>query len=112
MERRPSEQDEERYNATIVVASISCKIARSGRRSRRSFIPPREIESPAPFAHIDGSPKWNPGVLEDREGGDKDMLYQDIDNRGDHIVGIKMGRLVSYRSNYSGEMRCSQHGEV
>ena len=30
-------------------------------------------------------------TVEDREGGDKGMSQQNIDDRGDHIVGMKMG---------------------
>ena len=40
------------------------------------------------------------------------MSQQDVDDRGDHRVGIKTGRLVIYRSSSFGEMQCSQHVEV
>ena len=60
VEKRPREEDERRYNATIVVATTSCGIVRSGKKLKRSFVPPRETENPAPFAHTDGSPGWNP----------------------------------------------------
>ena len=33
---------------------------RNGKKLRRSFAPPREKISPAPFAHTDGTPGWNP----------------------------------------------------
>ena len=57
------------FNATIVVATISCGIARNGKKLKKSFAPPREKISPAPFAHTNGSPGWNLGPLESREGG-------------------------------------------
>ena len=57
VEKRPREEDERRYNATIVVATTSCWIARSGRKLKRSFVPPRETENLAPFAHMDMSPE-------------------------------------------------------
>ena len=60
VEKRPREEDERMYNATIVMATTSCKIARSGKKLKRSFVPPRETENPASFAHMDGSPGWNP----------------------------------------------------
>ena len=66
-------------NTTIVVEIISCVIARNGRKLRRSSVPPREKSSQAPFAHMDGSPGWNPRqTIEDREGGDREMPQQNI----------------------------------
>ena len=46
-------EDEGKCNATIVAATISCEIARSGRRLRRNFVLPRGKSTPAPFAHTD-----------------------------------------------------------
>ena len=60
VERRPRGEDGKRFNATIVVATTSCWIARSGKKSKRNFIPPQEKTSPAPFTHMDGSLGWNP----------------------------------------------------
>ena len=62
MERRPRGELASGYNATIVVATIPCEIARNGRRLRRSFAPPWETRCLAPFAHMDGSPGWNPWI--------------------------------------------------
>ena len=59
VERRPREEDGSVFNATIVVETISCEIVRNGRRSRRSTVPPQGPESPAPFAHMDGSLGWS-----------------------------------------------------
>ena len=58
------------FNATIVGATISYRIARNGKKSRRSFAPPQEKISPASFAHT----RWVTGMetlgpLESREGG-------------------------------------------
>ena len=60
VEKGPREEDERRYKATIVVVTTSCGIVRSGRKLKRSFVPPREIENLAPFAHTDRSPGGNP----------------------------------------------------
>ena len=57
-----------RFNATIVVATTSCEIARSGKKSKRNSVPPREKISPAPFAHMDGSPGWNPWTTREQRG--------------------------------------------
>ena len=62
MERRPKEGDEGRFNATIVVATTSCGIARNGRKLKRNFVPPWEKTSPATFAHMDGSLGWHPWI--------------------------------------------------
>ena len=69
VERRPRGEDGGKCNATIVVATTSCGIARSGRKLRRNFVPPREKTSPAPFAHTDGSPGWNPWTDSRRQRG-------------------------------------------
>ena len=55
-------------SATIVALIISCEIERNGKRSRRSFAPPREIKCPAPFAHMDRSPGWNPWTTRQQRG--------------------------------------------
>ena len=60
VERRPRGEDGKRFNATIVVATTSCEIARSGRKSKRNSVPPREKIRPAPFTHTEGTPGWNP----------------------------------------------------
>ena len=44
------------YSATIVAETISCKIARNGRKSKKNSVPPQETRSPAPFGHMDGPP--------------------------------------------------------
>ena len=59
VERRPRGEDERKCNATIVVVTTSCGIARSGRKLKRNFVPLREKTSLAPFAHTDGSLGWN-----------------------------------------------------
>ena len=53
---------ETRFNAIILVVATYCGIARSGKRSKRNFIPPQEKTSPAPLAHIYRSPGWNPWI--------------------------------------------------
>ena len=58
--KRPNGEDGNGFNATIVAETTSCGIARSGRKSKKNSVLPRETESPAPFAHTDGSPGWNP----------------------------------------------------
>ena len=58
--KRQKEEDEKRFNATIVVATISCRVVKSGRKSKRNFVPPQEKTTLAPFAHMDGSPGWKP----------------------------------------------------
>ena len=40
VERRPRGEDGKRCNATIVVATTSCEIVRSGRKSKRNSVPP------------------------------------------------------------------------
>ena len=60
VERRPRGEDGKRFNATIVVVTISCEIARNGRKSKRNSVPPQEKISPALFAQMDGSLGWNP----------------------------------------------------
>ena len=62
VEKGPRGEDEGRFNATIVVVNTSCGIARSGKSSKRNFVPPCEKTSPGPFAHIDRSPGWNPYI--------------------------------------------------
>ena len=61
-------EDGKRFNATIVVATTSCEIARSGRKSKRNSVPPREKISAAPFAHTDGTPGWNPWAIREQRG--------------------------------------------
>ena len=68
VERRPRGEDGKRFNATIVVVTTSCEIARSGRKSKRNSVPPREKISPAPFAHTDGTPGWNPWTIREQRG--------------------------------------------
>ena len=50
VEKRPRGEDGGKCSATIVVATTSCGIARSGRKLRRNFVLPREKSSPAPFS--------------------------------------------------------------
>ena len=92
VERRPRGEDKGKCNATIVVATTSCGIVRSGRKLRRNFVLPREKSSPAPSpirtGHRDGTPGQ---TVEDREGGDRGMSQHNVDDRGDHRVGIKTG---------------------
>ena len=90
VERRPRGEVASRFNATIVVGTISCRIARNGKKLKRSFVPPREKISPAPFVHMEGSPGWNPGPLESRGGGGERTSPQDLDSRGEHIVVEEM----------------------
>ena len=68
VEKRPREEDERRYNATIVVATTSCGIARNGRKLKRSFVPPQETENPAPFTHTNGSLGWSPWISRRQRG--------------------------------------------
>ena len=68
VERRQKGEDGKRFNATIVVATTSCKIARSGGKSKRNSVPPREKINPAPFPHTDGSPGWNPWIIREQRG--------------------------------------------
>ena len=58
--KRQRGENASKCNATIVVAIISCKIARNGRKSRGSFAPPQETKCWAPSAHMDGPLGWNP----------------------------------------------------
>ena len=87
VERRPRGEDGKRFNPIIVVATTSCEIARSGRKSKRNSVPLWEKISPAPFAHTEGSPGWNLGPLESREGGGEGTSLQDLDSRGERKVG-------------------------
>ena len=68
VERRPRGEDGKRFSATIVVVTTSCEIARSGRKSKRNSVPPREKISLAPFAHMDGTPGWNPWTIREQRG--------------------------------------------
>ena len=68
MERRPRREVASGFNATIVVATISCRIARNGKKLKTSFAPPREKISLAPFAHTDGSLGWNPWITRKQRG--------------------------------------------
>ena len=49
VERRPRGEVTSGYNATIVVATISCEIARNGRRLRRRFAPAWETRCFGPI---------------------------------------------------------------
>ena len=49
VERRPRGEDGKRFNATIVVVTTSYGVARSGKKSKRNFVLPREKSSPAPL---------------------------------------------------------------
>ena len=93
MEKRPRGEDEGKCNATIVVATTSCGIARSGRKLRRNFVLPREKSSPAPFTHTDGSSGWNPWTDSRRQRGMRqgNIAAERRPDRGDHRVGIKTG---------------------
>ena len=68
VEKRPREEDERRYNASIVVGTTFCGIAWRGKKLKRSFIPPRETENPGPFTHTDKSPGWNPWITRGQRG--------------------------------------------
>ena len=68
VERRPRGEVASGFNATIVVVTISCGIARNGKKLKKSFAPPREKISPAPFAHMDGSPGWKPWTTRKQRG--------------------------------------------
>ena len=46
------------------------------------------LPSPIRKGHRDGTPGQ---TVEDREGCNRGMLPQDVDDRGDHKVGIKTG---------------------
>ena len=69
LERSQRGEDEGKCNATIVVVTTSCGIARSGRKLRRNFVFLWEKSSPAPFAHTDGSPGWKPWTDSRRQRG-------------------------------------------
>ena len=111
-ERRSRGENGNGYNATIVAETTSCGIKRNGKRLKKNSVLLGETESPAPFAHMDGSSGWNPRLVEDREGGDKETVQQNVDSRGDVKWEQKRGRLVSYKSRYSGETHCYQCGEI
>ena len=51
-------------------------------------------------------------TIEDREGGDKGMLQQNKDGRGDHRRGMKIGETGELQVKLSGETQCSRHREV
>ena len=68
VERRQKGEDGKRFNATIMVATTSCEIEGSGKKSKRNFFPPHEKTSPAPFAHTNGSPRWNPWTTRQQRG--------------------------------------------
>ena len=51
VQRRLRGKDKSGYSATIVVETVSCMIARIGKRSKKTFVP-RKTECPAPFAHL------------------------------------------------------------
>ena len=74
VERKPRGKDRSELNVTIMEEIISCLTTTNGKRLRISSIPSWEIECPAPFAHTDGSPRWNPRHVGDKEGGDREML--------------------------------------
>ena len=79
-------------SATIVVVTTSCGIARSGWKLKRNFVPPWEKTSPAPFAHMDGSPGWNLWTNSRRQRGRRlGTSQENVDYRGDCRVGMKMG---------------------
>ena len=73
VDRRPRVEDRTGCNATIVAEITSCATARNGKKLRKSSIPPREIECPAPspvwMGHRDGTS----GHVEDRERIDREM---------------------------------------
>ena len=54
------------------------------------FLGKRVARPPSPIrtGHWDGTPRQS---VEDREGCDRGMSQQDVDDRGDHRVGIKTG---------------------
>ena len=58
VKKGPREEDGDVLSATIVAETISCGIARNGRRLKRNFVPPRETKSLAPLAHMEGPPGW------------------------------------------------------
>ena len=92
MEKRPRGEDEKRFNATIVVVTTSCGIARSGKKSKRNFVPPWEKTQPSPLLPIrTGHGDGTPGPLDSREGGGEGGTSpQDLDSRGECKVGQEM----------------------
>ena len=69
VEKGPREEDRDVLSATIVAETISCGIARNGRRKKRNFVPPRETKSLAPFTHTDGLLGWNSYTNSRRQRG-------------------------------------------
>ena len=67
--KRPRGEGGSESNTTIVAEIISCMIARNGRKSRKISVPSQEKNSPAPFAHMDGSLGWNPWTDSRRQRG-------------------------------------------
>ena len=74
VERRPRGEVASGFNATIVVTTTSCEIARNGRKLRKNSVPPQEKISLAPLpiwtGHWAGPPRL---IVEDREGDDREM---------------------------------------
>ena len=91
VEKRPKGEDERRFNATIVVVTTSCGIARSGKRLKRNLVSLREKTSRPPSPIWTGHQYGTPRSIEDREGGDRETSQQNVDDRGDRKMGIKTG---------------------
>ena len=90
VERRPRGEVTSGYNATIVVATISCEIARNGRRLKRSFAPPQKLDALPPLPIWTGHQDGTPGPLDSREGDGEGISPQGLDSRGEHRVGQEM----------------------
>ena len=66
--KRPRGEGRSVCNARIVVEIISCVTTRNGKKLRRNSIFPQAIESPAPFAHTNRPPGWNPWTISQQRG--------------------------------------------
>ena len=90
VERKPRGEVASGFNATIVVATISCRIARNGEKLGEALhlLRKRLAWGPLPISmgHWDGTP----GPLESREGGSEGTSPQDLDSRGERRVGEEM----------------------
>ena len=60
VQKRLRGEDGSGFNSAIVAEIISCVIARNGKRSRKSSVPPWEKTSLAPSPIHMGSLGWNP----------------------------------------------------
>ena len=87
VERRPSGEVTSGFNVTIVVVTISCGIARNGKKLREALhlLRKRLAWPPSPIR----TGHWNGtlGPLGTKEGGGEGTSPQDLDSRGEHRVG-------------------------